>query len=72
MALSPRNGYRRELSDFFVDYIWVIDPPDRRVAVTRLLQPHTTDNLEPGLPRKGVCGSDHVSLAAEVRWEGCD
>ncbi|KAH9175266.1 Endonuclease/exonuclease/phosphatase [Lactarius sanguifluus] len=55
-----------------LDYIWVIDPPDRRAVVTRLLQPHMTDNLEPGLPRKGVCGSDHVSLAAEVRWEGGD
>jgi len=60
-----------ELSGF-ADYIWVVDPPDRRAVVTCLLQPHITDNLEPGLPRKGVCGSDHVSLAAEVRWEGVD
>lgn len=54
----------------FADYIWVIDPNDRRAVITRLLRPHMTDNLEPGLPRKGVCGSDHVSLATEVRWEG--
>lgn len=51
------------------DYIWVVDPPNRKASVTRLLQPHTTENLHPGLPRKGISGSDHVSLAAEVQWE---
>lgn len=52
------------------DYIWVIDPPNQRASVMRLLQPHKTENLHPGLPRKGISGSDHVSLAAEVRWDG--
>lgn len=56
----------------FLDYIWVIDPPDRRASVVRLLQPHTTENLQPGLPRKGISGSDHVSLAAEVQWDSID
>ncbi|KAN0135700.1 Endonuclease/exonuclease/phosphatase [Lactarius tabidus] len=73
-----RGAYEPEWTSYthfwktVLDYIWVIDPPDRRAVVTRLLQPHTTDNLQPGLPRKAVCGSDHVSLAAEVRWEGGD
>jgi len=78
MPAHRRGAYEPEWTSYthywksVLDYIWVIDPPDRKAVVTRLLQPHTTDNLEPGLPRKGVCGSDHVSLAAEVRWEGCD
>ena len=54
----------------FLDYIWVIDPPNRSASVVRLLQPHATENLHPGLPRKGISGSDHVSLAAEVQWIG--
>ena len=32
--------------------------------ILRPLQPHTTADLEPGLPKKGVSGSNHVSLAA--------
>jgi RNA exonuclease NGL2 len=52
-----------------LDYIWVIDPPDRRASVVRLPQPHTTETLHPGPPRKGISGSDHVSLAAEVQWD---
>ena len=24
--------------------------------------------MEPGLPQKGVCGSDHVSLLSEIVW----
>lgn len=73
-----RGAYEPEWTSYthywktVLDYIWVIDPPDRKAVVSRLLQPHTTDNLQPGIPRKGVCGSDHVSLAAEVRWEGGD
>ncbi|KAH8988960.1 Endonuclease/exonuclease/phosphatase [Lactarius akahatsu] len=73
-----RGAYEPEWTSYthywksVLDYIWVIDPSDQRAVVTRLLQPHITDNLEPGLPRKGVCGSDHVSLATEVRWEGGD
>lgn len=78
LPAHQRGAYEPEWTSYthywksVLDYIWVIDPPDRRAVVTRLLQPHMTDNLEPGLPRKGVCGSDHVSLAAEVRWEGVD
>jgi len=51
-----------------LDYIFVIDPPHRTSSVLRLLKPHATDDLHPGLPKKGVSGSDHVSLAAELQW----
>jgi RNA exonuclease NGL2 len=77
MGLPPhkRGAYEPEWTCYthywknVLDYIWVIDPPDRRASVVRLLQPHATENLHPGLPRKGVSGSDHVSLAAEVQWD---
>jgi hypothetical protein len=36
--------------------------------VTGYLQPPETENLEPGLPRLGVCSSDHISLMAELSW----
>ncbi len=36
--------------------------------VTGLLAPHRTEDLGLGLPLKGVCASDHVSLAAELSW----
>ncbi|GLB36236.1 putative endonuclease exonuclease phosphatase [Lyophyllum shimeji] len=51
-----------------LDYIFVLDPVDRRSTVVSLLSPHRTADLEPGLPQKGVSGSDHVSLAAELCW----
>ncbi|KAH9984669.1 Endonuclease/exonuclease/phosphatase [Russula compacta] len=80
MGLPPhqRGAYEPEWTSYthywqsVLDYIWVIDPPDRRASVVRLLQPHTTENLQPGLPRKGISGSDHVSLAAEVQWDSID
>ena len=28
-----------------------------------------TSDLDPGIPRKGISGSDHVSLAAELQWQ---
>ncbi|KAF5374954.1 hypothetical protein D9758_000191 [Tetrapyrgos nigripes] len=48
-----------------LDYIFVIDSSSRS-SVTGLLVPPKTEDLEPGLPRKGVCGSDHVSLSADL------
>jgi len=77
LGLPPhqRGAYEPEWTSYthywqsVLDYIWVIDPPDRRGSVVRLLQPHTTESLRAGLPRKGISGSDHVSLAAEVQWD---
>lgn len=34
--------------------------------VTRLLRTHRTDQVKAGLPRKGVCVSDHVAVGAEI------
>lgn len=51
-----------------LDYIFVLDPPSRTSHVVGLLKPHTTEDMEPGLPKKGVCGSDHVSLVSEIVW----
>lgn len=33
-----------------------------------LAKPHRKEAFGEGLPRKGVCGSDHISLAAELHW----
>ncbi|PWZ01758.1 Endonuclease/exonuclease/phosphatase [Testicularia cyperi] len=35
-------------------------------VVTRLLRTHKTETLQPGVPRKGVCASDHVAIGAEI------
>ncbi|TFK57174.1 Endonuclease/exonuclease/phosphatase [Heliocybe sulcata] len=51
-----------------LDYIFVIDPPDQVSRVCGVLNPLQTEDLEPGLPRLGISGSDHVSLVAEVAW----
>lgn len=51
-----------------LDYIFILDPPARVSHVVGLLKPHTTEDMEPGLPQKGVCGSDHVSLVSEIVW----
>ena len=50
------------------DYIFVLDAPGRDVRVVRLAKPHRKEVFGDGLPKKGVCGSDHISLAAELHW----
>ena len=44
-------------TDTVADYIFVISSIDRPVTITGLAKPHETDKLDPGIPRKGVCGS---------------
>lgn len=34
--------------------------------VTKLLRTHRTDTIKDGLPRKGICASDHVAIGAEL------
>ncbi|RDX52041.1 Endonuclease/exonuclease/phosphatase [Lentinus brumalis] len=51
-----------------LDYIFVLDAPGRDVSVVRLAKPHSKEAFGEGLPRKGVCGSDHISLAADLHW----
>ncbi|THH34136.1 hypothetical protein EUX98_g191 [Antrodiella citrinella] len=50
-----------------LDYIFVLDPK-RDVTVVGVAAPHPTKDLDPGLPRKGVCASDHISLCADLTW----
>jgi hypothetical protein len=34
-----------------------------------LLEPHSAENLSPGLPKKNISGSDHMSLVVELGWQ---
>lgn len=47
-----------------LDYIFAF-PSSRLRSPVKLLLPHQTEDMEPGLPRKGVCASDHVLIGAE-------
>ncbi|KAI0080079.1 Endonuclease/exonuclease/phosphatase [Panus rudis PR-1116 ss-1] len=51
-----------------LDYIFILEPSQRPVTIVGLAKPIPTDKLDPGLPQKGVCGSDHISLCAELAW----
>jgi len=51
-----------------IDYIFVKLPEDRMLKVLGLLQLPPEESLGLGLPRKGVCGSDHLSLRATIAW----
>ncbi|KAL0072060.1 RNA exonuclease ngl2 [Marasmius tenuissimus] len=53
-----------------IDYIFVVDPVDVQSTVVGLLSPPSTSDLEPGIPRQGVSGSDHVSLCVEIAFTG--
>ena len=48
------------------DYIFLLHRPTSESQVLGILKTHHTANLGDGLPLKGVCGSDHVSLAADI------
>ncbi|KAJ7492540.1 Endonuclease/exonuclease/phosphatase [Mycena latifolia] len=47
-----------------LDYIFILT--HRPAVVSGLLAPHAAKDLDPGLPQKGVSGSDHISLCAEI------
>ncbi|EJD34094.1 hypothetical protein AURDEDRAFT_117774 [Auricularia subglabra TFB-10046 SS5] len=52
-----------------LDYMFMLGAETEGTAspeVLRVLRPHITTAMEPGLPRLHVCASDHVSLAADV------
>ncbi|KAJ8702712.1 RNA exonuclease ngl2 [Pleurotus ostreatus] len=51
-----------------LDYIFVQHPLERQLNIHGILVPFATEDLRPGLPRKGVSSSDHMSLCAEVSW----
>lgn len=43
-------------------------PPERTLKVLGILEPPLEQDLDTGLPRKGVCGSDHLSIRARIAW----
>ncbi|KAJ7597130.1 Endonuclease/exonuclease/phosphatase [Mycena floridula] len=49
-----------------LDYIFIVDAPNHKMAVTGFVPPHQTSDLLPALPKTGVCASDHVSLSVEL------
>lgn len=65
-----------------LDYVFLLPSPFKAIAsassgdagekiaafpkVTALLPTHRTEVLEPGVPRKGVCCSDHIAIGAEI------
>lgn len=50
-----------------LDYIFIMDSSSCHVAISGLLAPPQSHaELEPGLPQKDVCGSDHISLCADL------
>lgn len=63
-------------TDVYVDadYMFVLDgeatddgdTDPSRPQVVRVMSTLAAEDMEPGLPRKGVCASDHVSIAADV------
>lgn len=52
----------------FADYIFFLDAEEPGV-VTGLAKPLTAKELDPGIPKDGVSGSDHTSLVAELTWQ---
>jgi len=52
-----------------LDYIFVLDLKEKPIDIIGLLEPHSADNLSPGLPKKNISGSDHISLVVELGWQ---
>jgi len=52
------------------DYVFVIEPFRGKAQATGAMQGLTASTLDPGLPRRGVCGSDHLSLMTEIAVSG--
>ncbi|KAJ6519910.1 Endonuclease/exonuclease/phosphatase [Mycena sanguinolenta] len=63
---EPENTSYTHYWKTVLDYIFILT--DRRVAVDGLLSPPPVQDLVPGLPQKGVCGSDHIPLCAELTF----
>ncbi|CBQ70899.1 conserved hypothetical protein [Sporisorium reilianum SRZ2] len=55
-----------------LDYIFMLprqakpSSSEQYPTVTRLLRTHRTETLQPGVPRRGVCASDHIAIGAEI------
>jgi RNA exonuclease NGL2 len=55
--------------NFLEDYVFILDPKGNPINILGLLEPHSAENLSPGLPKKKVSGSDHISLVVELGWQ---
>jgi RNA exonuclease NGL2 len=42
---------------------------EHTTTVTGLAKPLSLEDLEPGIPKTGVSGSDHTALVAEITWQ---
>ncbi|WWD17612.1 hypothetical protein CI109_102053 [Kwoniella shandongensis] len=53
-----------------LDYLLILPPVDGglRAEVTGLLAPPRIEQLGKGLPRKGICASDHLAVGCEISW----
>ncbi|KAF8807491.1 Endonuclease/exonuclease/phosphatase [Phlegmacium glaucopus] len=51
-----------------LDYIFILDLKEETADIIGLLEPHSAENLSPGLPKKNISGSDHISLVVELGW----
>ncbi|KAJ7361651.1 Endonuclease/exonuclease/phosphatase [Mycena albidolilacea] len=63
-AFLPQRHLLTSLSKTVLDYIFILT--DRPAVVDGLLSLPLVKDLVPGLPQKGICGSDHLSLCAEI------
>lgn len=54
------------------DYIFLLPSPTTASTdeprVLSILEPLKGEQMEPGLPQAGVCGSDHVAVGVELGW----
>ncbi|KAJ3490582.1 hypothetical protein NLI96_g1353 [Meripilus lineatus] len=64
----PKGKLRADIHKLYLYYIFVLDPPTRQVSILGLAKPHSAESLDPGLPQSKKCGSDHMSLCAELSW----
>lgn len=51
-----------------LDYIFLAMPRNRTATVEAILPPHKKADMDPGLPKRNVCGSDHISLGATLAF----
>ena len=51
-----------------IDYIFVMNPPSRTFKVIGLKEVPYEAEFSTGLPKQGICGSDHISLMASIAW----
>ena len=67
-GLSSSTSFSDQVHDAFADYIFARPGQGTQLEVVSVLEPPSEEELSPGLPRKGVCGSDHISLCARISF----